>query len=71
MDIAEVCICFHTNFLPDLMQVYVLLETTDVTPALLQAPPALTAAFAGISGRVRKSENTDKSAIIFLFTYKA
>ena len=71
MDIAEVCICFQTNFFPDLIHVYVLLDATEVSPALLHAPPALAAALTGISGRVRKSENTDKSAIIFLFTYKA
>jgi hypothetical protein len=29
------------------MHVYVLLETTDVRPALLHAPPALAAAVAG------------------------
>jgi hypothetical protein len=40
-------------------------------PALVQAPPALAAAFTGISGRVRKSENIDKNTISFLFIYKA
>ena len=62
---------FQTNFLPDLMHVNVLLETTDVIPTFLQAPPALTTAFAEIRGRVRKSENIDKNAISFLFMNKA
>jgi hypothetical protein len=48
-----------------------LLETTDVIPAVVHAPPALTAAFAGIRGEDKKSENTDKNAISFLFTCKA
>jgi hypothetical protein len=52
---------FQTNFLPDLMHVYVLLETTDVMPALLQAPPALTAAFAGMIGEKKVREINDKN----------
>jgi hypothetical protein len=62
---------FQTNFLPDLTHVNVLLETTDVIPTFLQAPPALTTAFAEIRGRVKKSENIDKNAISLLFIYKA
>jgi hypothetical protein len=38
---------FQTNFLPDLMHVYVLLETTVVRPAFEHTPPALAAAVAG------------------------
>jgi hypothetical protein len=71
VDIADVCNCFQTNFLPDLTHVYVFPSATELIPTFVHAPPALAAAFAGISGRVRKSENTDKSAIIFLFIYKA
>ena len=62
---------FQTNFLPDLMHVNVLLDTTDVIPTFLQAPPALTAAFAGIRGVDRKRVNTDKNAISLLFIYEA
>jgi hypothetical protein len=47
--------------LADLMHVYVLLETTDVMPALLQAPPALTAAFAGMIGEKKVREINDKN----------
>jgi hypothetical protein len=50
----------QTNFFPDLMHVYVLVETTDVMPALLQAPPALTAAFAGMIGKEKEREINDK-----------
>jgi hypothetical protein len=39
-------------------------------PAFLHALPALTAAFAEITGEVRKRENTDKNAIDFLSIYK-
>jgi hypothetical protein len=49
------------------MHVYVLLETTDVMPALLHAPPALAAAFVEVKGKVRKRESIDKNAISFLF----
>jgi len=46
-------------------------DTTEVIPALLHFAPALAAAFTGIRGEDRKSENTDKNAISFLFTCKA
>jgi hypothetical protein len=58
---------FQTNFLPDLMHVYVLLETTDVRPAFLQAPPALTAALAGLRGDVIKRETVVKIERSLLF----
>jgi hypothetical protein len=61
---------FQTNFFPDLMHVYVLLEAVEVMPAFLHALPALTAAFAEIIGEVKKRENTDKNAIDFLSIYK-
>lgn len=61
----------QTNFLPDLMHVYVLLDATEVIPALLQALPALAAAFTGIRGIVIERESIDKKVTSFLFTYKA
>jgi hypothetical protein len=57
----------QTNFLPDLTQVYALLDTTDVIPAVEQAPPALAAAFTGIMGVHRKRESIEKYEISFLF----
>ena len=57
----------QTNFFPDLMHVYVLVETTDVMPALLQDAPALAAAFAGVRGVDKKRESIDKEVISFLF----
>jgi hypothetical protein len=53
------------------MQVKVLFEAIEVFPALVQAPPALTAAFAGIRGRDRKRASTDKNAISFLLMDKS
>ena len=60
----------HFNFPPDLTQVYVLLEATDVIPALVHLAPVLAAAFTGNVGRVRKSESIDKRAISLLFPYR-
>jgi predicted acyl esterase len=40
-------------------------------PALVHAPPALTAAFTGIRGVDSKSESIDKNAISFLYMNKA
>ena len=62
---------FQTSFLPDLIHVKVLFEDIDVTPAFLQAAPALTAELAGVRGKDSEIERTDKKAIVFLFTYKA
>ncbi|CAB4682545.1 unannotated protein [freshwater metagenome] len=42
----------HTNFLPDLMQVYFIPATTDVWLNLVQVVPALSAAEAGLSKKV-------------------
>jgi len=61
----------QTNFLPDLTQVKVLRETTDVFPALLHAAPALAAAFTGIEGRNTKSESKVKNVMGFLLMNKA
>ena len=62
---------FQTNFFPDLVHVKILFEEIDVTPAFLQAAPALTAELAGVRGKDSEIERTDKKAIVFLFTYKA
>ena len=62
---------FQTNFLPDLMHVNVLLDTTDVIPTFLQAPPALTAAFAGMRRVDMERESIDKNAISLLFMSQA
>jgi hypothetical protein len=37
---------FQTNFLPDLMQVYLIPDAVEVAPSLLHADPGLTAAMA-------------------------
>jgi hypothetical protein len=39
---------FHTNFFPDLMQVYLIPLLVEVAPALLQLCPAFTAAVATV-----------------------
>lgn len=62
---------FQTNFLPNLMHVKVLFEEIDVSPAFLQATPAITAALAGVRGKDREIERTDKRAKVFLVTNKA
>ena len=49
----------HTNFLPDLMQVYFMPATTDVWFNLVHAVPALTAAVAGLSKKVPNKAITD------------
>ena len=36
---------FHTSFLPDFMQVYLVVPTTAVEPAFVQVVPGFTAAF--------------------------
>jgi hypothetical protein len=46
------------NFLPDLMHVKVFPDESEVIPTLEQAPPALTAAFAGERGNNSKREST-------------
>ena len=61
----------QTNFLPDLIHVNVLPEATEVVPAFVQAPPDLTAAFTGISGRDIEIESIDKKVISFLFIFRA
>jgi hypothetical protein len=43
---------FQTNFLPDLMQVKVLVPTTDLFPTLMHLAPALVAECAGIGWNV-------------------
>jgi hypothetical protein len=58
---------FQTNFLPDLTHVNVLPDETEVIPALVHAPPTLTAAFAGMRGVDNKRESIDKEVISFLF----
>jgi hypothetical protein len=57
----------QTSFFPDLIHVKVLLEATDVTPAVEQVPPALTAALTGTKGMVKKRESIDNKAISLLF----
>jgi hypothetical protein len=57
--------------LPDLIQVNFLLPVIDVVFNLLQASPALAAAFAGINGRDRESESIDKNAISFFFIFNS
>jgi hypothetical protein len=57
----------QTSFLPDLIHVKVLLEATDVLPAVEQVPPALTAALTGTKGMVKKRESIDNKAISLLF----
>jgi hypothetical protein len=61
---------FQTNFFPDLMHVNDLLETTDLSPTFLQVPPALVAAFTGITDKEKNKESTDKNATSFLFIHK-
>jgi hypothetical protein len=53
------------------MHVKVLPDATEVVPALVHAPPALAAAFAGIRGVDSKSESIDKKVISFLFISKS
>jgi hypothetical protein len=53
---------FQTNFLPDLTQVKVFPETTEVFPALVHAAPALTAAIAGIVERREPTRTKDSAA---------
>jgi hypothetical protein len=60
---------FQTNFFPDLMHVNDLLETTDLSPTFLQAPPALVAALTGVRGSDKKRESIDKNAISLLFIH--
>jgi len=48
---------FQTNFFPDFMHVKVLPDTTDVLPALVHAPPALTAALTGIEKMDKQRES--------------
>jgi hypothetical protein len=57
----------HTNFFPDLKQVYVYPNAMDVLPALIQTPPALTVALTGIEGRNRERVSTGKNATSFVF----
>ena len=57
---------FQTNFLPELMQVKVLLPTADLMPSFVHLSPALTAALTGVKGRDK--ESTDKNATSFNFT---
>jgi hypothetical protein len=52
------------------MHVNDLLETTDLSPTFLQAPPALVAAFTGITDMERNKVSTDKNVIDFLIIYK-
>jgi hypothetical protein len=59
----------QTNLLPDLMQVKVLVPTTDLMPTLVHLAPALAEALAGINGRDRESESIDKKEISLLFIY--
>ncbi len=58
---------FQINFLSDLMQVKVLLPTTDVIPTLVHFAPAFTAALAGNSGMNNERESVDKTVISLLF----
>jgi hypothetical protein len=60
---------FQTNLFPDLIHVKVLLATTDLSPTFLQVPPALVAAFTGVRGSDKKSEEIDKNAISLLFIH--
>jgi len=60
---------FQTNFFPDLMHVNFLPDETEVTPALEQDAPALTAAFTGIMGMDRKRESIDKKVITLFFRF--
>ena len=46
---------FHTNFLPLLMQVYFFPETVEVEPSFEHADPALTAAWATETTKVKES----------------
>ena len=46
---------FHTSFLPLLMQVYFFPETVDVEPSFEHADPALTAACATETTKVKES----------------
>jgi hypothetical protein len=47
-----------------------LLDATEVIPALVHAPPDLTAALTGIRVKDKESESIDKNTIILLFIYK-
>ena len=55
------------NFFPDLMHVYVLLDTTDVRPAFEHTPPALVAALAEIRGERAIRESAVKKLVSFFF----
>jgi hypothetical protein len=48
---------FQTNFLPDLIQVYVLFPTTDLLLIFVHLAPAFTAAFTGIGWKVSATHN--------------
>jgi hypothetical protein len=67
-EIVFVTPLFQINFLPDFIHVKVLPEATEVIPTVLQAAPALTAAFTGIRGVDRKRVSIDKNAISRLLT---
>jgi hypothetical protein len=58
---------FQINFFPDFVHVYFLPDAIEVIPALVQAPPALAAAFTGIEGNKIDMESIDKNAINLLF----
>ena len=57
----------QTKLLPDLRHVYFFPEEIVVLPALLHAPPGLTAAFTAIEGRRIDRATIDKYAMGFLF----
>jgi hypothetical protein len=62
---------FQTNLFLAFMHVKVFPEAIDLTPALVHAPPDLTAAFTGMIGRDIDRESIDKNAISLLFIYIA
>ncbi len=55
------------NFFPDLMQVCVLPDTTDVIPALVHLVPDFTAAWALNVEKITRIVKSDKNPTYFLF----
>ena len=56
----------HTNFLPDLIQVYFLPENVLVKPNFLQEVPGLIAALAWIVDKIRKAVTTTIEICFFI-----
>ena len=64
--LAIVTPLFHTNFLPDLIQVKVLVAVAEIFPAFGHGEPALTAPKAGSESEVPKNTRARAIEKIFL-----